>query len=747
MKQVSKKDRKKQLKKSSVRKPRNQHTQKRRAKKDAKSKRKAQYLATLPKSRIKRLFYRVHPRRLYKYWFSRDGLIMALKLTGTGFGFMIILVLGLFAYYRRGLPDPKNVSNQLFNRSTEFYDKTGKHLLYKLYGNENRTVVNFDQIADTMKHATVAVEDKDFYNHGGVSFSGIARAAWSNLTSGDSTNQGGSTITQQFIKNSLLTTEQTYSRKIQEIILSIELERLYSKDEIMGFYLNEIPYGPQEYGIEAASQSYFHKKAKNLTIAESALLAALPQAPTFYSPYGDNTDLLVDRQQVIINLMQDQGYISSEEAQKAKGVDILKEITPISERSLYSSIVAPHFVLEVQRQLEEDYKFSSSFVQNGGLKIITTLDYDLQKIAEKAVHDADNGGFCDRSGRCGDNAAIVATDVATGQVTAMVGSRRFSYPGYGSFNAALADRQPGSSFKPFDYSQLFYNDRWGPDSSIYDTKTTWGGYHPHNFDSQYRGRMLVREAIGESRNIPAVKAADIAGIKNVVNLAIALGDKSLADDSAAPEYNLSYAIGAGEVKLAEHTNAYASFAREGKYLPQSYIISVENADGENLFQWEKQPGEQVLDPQIAYLITNMLTDDNARSRTFGHGNRDLVVPGLNHAVKTGTTDNSVDGLAMGYTAYMSVGVWVGNHDNSPMYSTTSNQTGPIFTQFLREASLKKKYDFNKEIQARPAGIQAVKMSKDTGYTATDKTAKVFTGLFPSWYIPETGESANTYSRD
>lgn len=712
---------------------------------DEMAKAKAKRLAKMPKSRVKRFFYRLHPKRMYHYWTSKEGLIMGLKLSGIGFAICIIFILGLFAYFRRDLPDPRDLSSRRLNQATKFYDKTGEHLLFEVYGDENRTIVEFDEISDNMKAATVAVEDKDFYEHNGVSFSGILRAAWSNVTSGDSTGQGGSTITQQFIKNSLLTVDQTYTRKVQEVILAIELERLYSKEEILSFYLNEIPYGPQEYGVEAAAQSFFGKSSKDLTIAQSAILAALPQAPTYYSPYGENKADLLERKDVIIDLMADQGYISTEDAEKAKKADVLSTLIPINQRSLYTNVVAPHFVIEVQKQLEE--LFTASVVQSGGLKVITTLDYELQEVADKAIKEniatvvspASGGGS-------GDNAAFVATDTETGQVLAMVGSRDFNYPEYGSFNAAMADRQPGSSFKPFDYSQLFYNDRWGPDSYIYDVPQTWPSYSPKNFDFGYRGRMLVRQALGESRNIPAVKAADIAGIDEVAQLAIDMGNKSLADDEY---YDLSYALGAGEVKLAEHANAYATFARGGKYVEQAFILSVENADGEKILEWEQPEGEQVLDEQIAYLMTNVLQDDQARSGTFGLGSQNLVVPGVKHTVKTGTTDQSVDGWMMGYTNQMSFGVWVGNHDNTPMNSITSWQTGPIFTQFIEEAYAKKDYlDGNREIIAeQPEGIQQVKMDSDTGYAASDKSKNTYIGLFPSWYKPETTDEANSYVID
>ena len=700
----------------------------------------------MPKSRIKRFFYRLHPKRLYLYWFSKRGALMAFKLAGVGFAVAIVTVLGVFAYYRGDLPDPREISQRILSQSTKFYDRTGEQLLFEVYGDENRTVVEIDSISDYAKYATVAVEDKDFYEHGGVSFRGIFRATYRNVFGNTEQIEGGSTITQQFIKNSLLTSERTVERKIKEVILAIELERLYSKDEILGFYLNEIPYGPQEYGVQAAAQSFFGKDASDLNIEEAAMLAALPQAPTLYSPYGDNTDLLVERQQTIIDLMQAQGYITEEQATNAKAVDIVSTVIPIADRSLYTNIVAPHFVLEVQNQLFD--LFSTELVTSGGLKVITTLDVGLQELAERAVKEADGGdGFCDRNGKCGNNAALVASNNDTGQVLALVGSRDFNYPEYGAFNAALADRQPGSSFKPFDYAQLFYSDRWGPDSNIYDVNQTWPGsppYAPKNFDFGYRGRMTVRQALGESRNIPAVKAADIAGMNEVAALAIAMGNVSLADD---PFYDLSYSLGAGEVKLAEHTHAYGTFARGGKHVPQTYILSVENSDGEALLEWQETEGDQVLDPEIAYLITDILKDDAARSGTFGIGNANLVVPGLNHTVKTGSTDSSVDGLMMGYTRHMSVGVWVGNEDNTPMDSFTSHQTGPIFTKFMLEAHQHKQYDFLAEIQPEPDGIKRVVLDADTGYAATDETKNKRLGLFPSWFIPETSDSQNKFIID
>ncbi|MDX1765756.1 MAG: transglycosylase domain-containing protein [Candidatus Saccharimonadales bacterium] len=690
---------------------------KRRSKKDQKSRRKAEYLASLPKHPVKRFIYRLHPKRFFKYWFSKRGAIMALKLAGISFAIFAAVIIGLFAWFRKDLPNPNEIA---FIETTKFYDRTGEHLLFELYGEQNRTLLEYDQISDYAKWATIAIEDKDFYEHGGFSISGIMRAAWSNLRTGDTTGQGGSTITQQFIKNSLLTDEQTYTRKIKELILAIELERLYTKDEILTFYLNEIPYGTQAYGIEAAAQSFFDKPALELTIDESAMLAALPQAPSLYSPYIGDTDALTERRDYIIGLMVEQGYITQEEGDKAKETNTLKKIVPLDDRNLYRGVLAPHFIDEVKRRLEE--KYTESLVATGGLKVITTLDFQLQKEANKAMKDnfkyvqsPESGG-----GSGGDNAALNATDVETGQVLAQVGSRNYNYKGYGAYNAAapppnstVSGRQPGSSFKPYAYAKLFENPRWSPGSLIWDNDVPFpNGYNPNNFDFNFPGKMKIREALGESRNIPAVKAMYISGADNVVDTAREMGLESIADCPGC----LSLVLGAGEVKLDEHTNAYATFSRGGKYKPNTYILRVENPAGDVLHEWTDTGGEQVIDEETAYLITDVLRDDAARSGTFGLGNQRLVVPGLNHTVKTGTTDRSVDGWMMGYTTCLAVGVWAGNHDSKPMDTITSWQTGPMFTQFMDRAHKKQPCE-NPEFE-RPDGIKSVRISSSTGYNTS-----------------------------
>jgi len=709
----------------------------RRMKKDLKAQKKAKYLAGLPKSRVKRVLYRLQPKRMKEYWFSKEGGIMALKLAGIGFAIMILLVLSVFAFFRRGLPPSSEINNRVLSQTTKFYDRTGEHLLFELYGAQNRTVVKFDEISDYAKWATVAMEDKDFYNHGGFSLSGITRAAWSNATGGQV--QGGSTITQQFVKNSLLTNEQTVTRKVKELILAIELERLYTKDEILSFYLNEIPYGAQEYGIEAAAQSFFNKSAKDLSISEASMLAALPQAPSLYSPYSGDPDALMVRSHTIIDAMNAQGYITQEDADKAKEDKVLARIVPIENKSLYRDIRAPHFVLQVEQQLNEE--FGEATVQTGGLKIITTLDWDMQKIAEEAV--ANNIGQVTNpngSSNGGDNTAATVTDNETGQVVAYVGSRDFNFPEYGAFDAATpaVGRQPGSSFKPFGYAELFKSDRWGPDSMIYDTPTTFSEYAPKNFDFRYRGMMTVRQALGESRNIPAVKALYIAGVENTVNLAKSMGNKSLG---SADQYGLSLVLGAGEVRLSEHTHAYSTFARGGIQKEQAYVLKIENSAGEVLKEWQDKDGEEVLNKQIAYLVTDALVDDAARVGTFGSGNRNLVVPGLTHAVKTGTTDGSVDGWMMGYSKYLTVGTWVGNHDSVAMNTITSDQNGPIFTEIMRrtheDVLFAKRGVANAPIfDEAPEGIQRIRMNRSTGYASQTEGGNMYIGQFPSWHVPQ-----------
>lgn len=686
----------------------------------------------IPKQFWKRWVWYMHPQRFRDFWFTKKGAIAAAKIAGVMFVLGVAFIAALFLYFAKDLPNPGQINTQELAQTTKIYDRSGEHLLHEIYGDEKRDVTDLDEMSPYIKNATIAIEDKDFYNHGAFSFVGIIRAAINNVLNREITG-GGSTITQQYVKNALLSSEQTITRKIKELILSIQIEQLYDKDDILELYLNEIPYGYPAYGAEAAAQTFFGKSSAELTIDEAALLAALPQAPGYYSPYGENTDILISRQETVIDRMAEQGYITQEEAEEAKKVDVMTKIQPPG--GAYSTSLAPHFTILVQNQLEEE--FGAQAVNEGGLKVITTLDYDLQKIAQEAVHDNISNVENPANGaRGGDNASLVAADPATGQVYAMQGSRDFNYPEYGTFNASLAGRQPGSSFKPYGYATLFKEDNWGPGSIMYDVPTDFGNYKPNNFDNGFKGAMTVRRALAESRNIPAVKALYMAGVENVIEQAQSMGITTLNDGPGT--YGLSLVLGAGEVRLYDHVNAYTAFANGGIHRDPVTMLKVENADGEVIKEYEETEGERVLDEQIAYSITSMLSDDAARSGTFGRGNSNLTVPGYNFAVKTGSTDESRDGWMMGYSNFVTAGVWVGNHDNVPMDSAnanafTSQLTGPIWTQFMARAHEQKEWP--NEPYEQPAAMKTLTLDRLTGRLPADNVGddRKVTDIFPSWY--------------
>lgn len=689
------------------------------SKKQSKSKWHKEFYKNAPKSRVKRFFWLLHPKRQANFWFSKHGLKTALKFSMIGFAGIFIVGLGVYGYYSRGLPEPEEISRRLVFQTTKFYDRTGKVLLYEVYGDENRTVVEFDKISDYAKQATIAIEDKNFYDHNGISISGIIRSAFNNART--ETTAGGSTITQQFVKNSLLTNEKTIERKIKEAILALELERIYTKDEILGFYLNEVPYGGTSYGIESAANNYFAKSANQLTIDEAAVLAAMIQRPTFFSPYGENTDALIERRNFVIELMQEQGYITREEADEAIATDTLAKVG--SRGRELTDIKAPHFVLEVQRQLEE--KYGPDIVAKRGLKVITTIDMKLQRIAERAV----KSGIPKIEAQGGNNAALSASDPKTGQVLAQVGSRDFTYKGFGAYNAALARRQPGSSFKPYTYAKLM-EQNYGAGSIFYDVKTDFGGgYLPNNFDFGFKGNNTLRLHLAESRNIPAVKAAYIVGIDNLIEQVEKMGVSLEGEES---DYGLSLTLGAGEVKVAEHVHGYTAFANEGISKPQTYVLKVENAEGEILEEWEDTEGTQVLDPEIAYIMSDILSDRSARLGTFGFSLQYFDVDGAKTAIKTGTTNDSRDGWLMGYSTNLVAGVWVGHSANKPMSGVSTHMSGPIWHDFMEAAHKVERYKNPADFK-RPSGVKTLTIDTLTGRKPADNSKNTRSDIFPSWY--------------
>lgn len=574
--------------------------------------------------------------------------------------FLLILAgAAVFAYFARDLPDPQKLNELKVIESTKIFDRSG-FLLYEIHGEENRTVVSADRISQYLKDATVAVEDKDFYKHFGVDPKAILRAAWNYVF--HDVVQGGSTITQQFIKNSFLTRERSLTRKIKEIILALELERRYSKSQILESYLNQIPYGSNSYGIEAAARNFLGKSAADLTLAESVFLAALPKAPTYYSPYGSHQDALIKRQNLILGRMEELGFITAEQRERAR-----KE--KIAVRPRQEKIFAPHFVNYVKEYLSE--KYGDQALEKEGLKVYTTLDYQLQKQAEEIVKK-----YAKINLQYGaKNAALVSLDAKTGQILAMVGSKDYwDLKNDGNVNVVLRPRQPGSAFKPFVYAAAFQKG-YTPDTVVFDLLTEFAldnpdcqlkeCYHPQNYDGKFRGPVTFREALAQSLNIPSVKVLYLAGVEDSIQLAESLGITTLKDRS---RFGLSLVLGGGEVKLLELAQAYSVFSQEGNLVEATPILKIENPAGKILEEFELKK-KKILDPQITRLVTDILSDNKARAPAFGE-NSPLFFENYQAAVKTGTTqgdtfDENRDGWTVGYTPSFLVGVWVGNNDNTP----------------------------------------------------------------------------------
>ena len=613
------------------------------------------------------------PRRGKKPWNRRR----VLKLVGIIVGFCalagIVVVVGAFAWVSRDLPDPNRIKDRSIAISTKIYARDGTTLLYDVHGDVKRSLVKLSDIPEHVRQATIALEDQEFYKHSGVSIRGLVRGVILDSLRGRAT--GGSTITQQFIKNAILTSERRVSRKLKEIILAYELERKFSKDEILQLYFNEIPYGGTIYGIEAASQSFFGKPVTKLSIAEGALLAAIPQRPTYFSPYGTHVDDLIGRQRYAIEQMQAQGYITEAQRDEALKVDIAKLVLPKREQ-----MNAPHFVLMVKEALADRY--GEQVLERGGLKVTTTLDWRLQEIAEKAIGAA---GPKNEKRYGAKNLAMSAIDPKTGQVVALVGSRDyFNIARDGNVNVAIRERNPGSSFKPVVYYTAFAKG-YSPDTMMFDLRTNFGGtpaYIPNNYDGKEHGPLTMRQTLAGSLNIPAVKTLYLAGIPNVIETARALGYTTLTEPD---KYGLALALGAGGVTLLEHTNAFATFSQQGTHHPIATILKVEDKNGKVLEQFRDEP-KQVLDKGAVANLLSVLTDNTARSFVFG-SRSPLVTAGRTLFAKTGTTNDWRDGWTVGGTPSLVAGFWAGNNDNSKMAKGADGVlvAAPAWNQFLTEA--------------------------------------------------------------
>ena len=608
-------------------------------------------------------------------------LLLVLLVIGIAAAGLLSII--LLAWVAKDLPNPNKIIDRSVAQSTKIYDRTGKELLYDIHGNEKRTVVPLAEIPEFVKQTTLAAEDRNFYKHQGFSLTGIIRSVLKNIFTGSKV--GGSTLTQQLVKNAILSPEKTYTRKLKELILSYQIEKKFSKDQILQLYFNEIPYGSVAYGVEAAAQTYFGKSVRNVTLAEAAVLAALPQAPTYYSPYGSHLDQLFGRQQYVLDSMAELGYITQADANHAKEAEI-------TFKKRAENITAPHFVAAVKEYLTE--KYGDLAVEQGGLQVLTTLDTYKQQIAEAVINElAENNAKQYNA----NNAALVALDPKTGQVLAMVGSRDFFADPYPEncepgrtclfdpqVNIALRPRQPGSSFKPIVYATAF-RQGYTPDTVLYDVVTNFQNYdlkdyEPKDYDLKERGPVTIRQALAGSLNIPAVKAIYLAGIDNVLDLAQSLGYTTLTDRS---RYGLSLVLGGGEVKLLEHVNAYAVFAREGEWHPTSLILEVKDKDGNVLEEFKSQE-KKVLETQTARQINAILSDNSARAYIFGASNY-LNLGERPVAAKTGTTNDYRDAWTIGYTPSIAVGVWVGNSDNEEMKRGADGSVvaAPIWQKYLQ----------------------------------------------------------------
>lgn len=600
---------------------------------------------------------------------------------------LALLISGGFFFLWAGnlrIPDFSSFDERKVQSSTKIYDRSGKILLYDVHENIRRTVIPGSEMGANIKNAAVAIEDSEFFQHKGIKPSAIVRATIiAPLTGGGV--QGGSTITQQVIKNAILTPERSISRKIKEWILALKLEKVMRKDEILALYLNEAPYGGNVYGVGEASRMFFGKEPRDLTLAESAYLAALPQAPSYYSPYGNHREDLDNRKNLVLKRMRDLGFITDDEYGKAAVEKV--EFLP-NERT---GARAMHFVLFVREYLEN--KYGRDALESGGFSVITTLDYDLQTKAEEIVKKY---ALENEKNFNAENASLVAIDPKTGQILAMVGSRDYFDENIdGNFNVSVAHRQPGSSFKPFVYATAFKKG-YTPDTVLFDVKTEFQTtctpegkplpgasaedcYRPENYDRVYRGPISLRNALAQSVNIPAIKVLYLSGLRDSLKTAGDLGIKSLSDPD---RYGLTLVLGGGEVSLLDMTSAYSVFGNSGVRNPYQSVISVKNSSGDTVEEFSPRPSE-VLPKNIALTISDILSDDVARAPAFGEGSA-LFIRSV--AVKTGTTNDYRDAWIIGYTPSLSVGAWAGNNDNSPMEKKVAGFiVAPLWKEFMMEA--------------------------------------------------------------
>lgn len=608
----------------------------------------------------------------------------ALLIAGPILAFLLVTPIATYAYYYNDIGNEERLLNRN-NTGVVLLDRNGKSF-FSTGRAEKRELVPLDQISDVTEDALVAAEDKDFYKHSGFDIFGIFRALYTNIIARGITG-GGSTLTQQLAKNTLLTKNQTILRKYQELVIAMAIEQRYSKEEILTMYLNSVYYGENSFGIEDAAENYFNKKPSDLTLPEASMLIGVLPAPTAYSPISGDPELAKKRQNTVLTRMVRNNFITEEEKTAAIGAELA-----YADAAAGIDNEAPHFSEMVLNELFE--KYGEERVRRSGYQVTTTLDLDLQKKANAAVQS--NMRYIEANG--GSNASLVAIDPKTGGILSMVGSRDYTNEEFGKVNMATTARQPGSSFKPIYYADALASGKITPVTVLEDKKTDFGGYAPENADKRFRGNVTVRQALSWSLNVPAVKVMQQEGITNAIGVAEKLGISTL--DNATTDYGLSLALGSAEVPLTEMTNAYSGFANQGDRYDDTSIKSIKNKYDQTIFTQDRK-STKALSTEGSYLISNILSDNQARSGVFGSS---LNVTGTdgrtkNVAVKTGTTDDSRDAWTIGYTPEIAVGVWVGNNDNELMANGGAGMAGPIWRNMMGQAIGSSNPSF-----AQPAGV-------------------------------------------
>lgn len=639
-------------------------------------------------------------------WRNNPRLFLRLALAGfVGLVFLTIITVVVFALVAANLPRPdKIVRHEGF--ATKIYDRKGE-LLYDVFANERRTPVEFKEIPLILQQATIAIEDKNFYQHKGFDLTGMARALYKIIIK--HRLQGGSTLTQQLVKNVLLTSDRSIKRKIKEFVLTIQIESRYSKDEILQMYLNEAPYGGTAWGVESASESYFGKKVSELNLVEAVILAGIPQRPSYYSPFGDTPKAYVARAKDVLRRMREDGYLSVEEEKTAGD-----QLAEVEFKSGGGNFKAPHFVMYVKKLLEERY--GQDVVEQGGLRVYTTLDYALQEkvqnIVAEEVKKAENLHLT--------NGAVVIIDPNSGEILTMVGSRDYADPEYdGQVNVALRPRQPGSAIKPVTYLTALQKG-YTAATLLMDTETVFPvtgqpDYKPVNYDGKFHGPMQMRYALANSLNLPAVKMLAKIGVPEMLTTAFRLGLSTLEPTpDLLKRVGLSVTLGGGEVKLLDLVSAYAAFANGGIRREPIAFLKVTDKDGKLLEENSLSESKNVMTTEQAFLISHILADNSARALTFGERSL-LSFPDRQVAVKTGTTNDRRDNWAIGWTPQLIVGVWVGNNDNTPMKQVASGVSGasPIWRRSLLLA-LEDKPKVNFPV---PEGVVSSEIDLVSGYQA------------------------------